>query len=149
MLKLVKRRKAALRGAMAGYQVTIDAPGSRYAAHRLVSPRGDVVTESAYFGAKGAEDSDAWRDLPQDLLPRDGYAEDYITTETGRLRFFDERDTRALRQTAYDHGVMVEAWLALTAEDIQRLMAGEAVLWCGENAAVVIHAAVIEDDDCR
>lgn len=145
MLRLVRRSKAAARGAAAGYQVMIDAPGARYAAHRLVSPGGEVLTKSAYFGPSGPQSSDAWRDLPQGLIARDGYVEDYCTTETGQLAFFDEGDPHAIRQAAYNQGAIVNGWLALTADDLQRLMNGEAVLWCRETTAVVICGARIEN----
>lgn len=153
MLKLIWRKEAFEKGTAAGYRVAIEAPESRYAAHRLLTPDGTCITDRPYFPGcypnGGAPESDAWRDLPQGIAARDGYVEDYQTAARGNITFADERDTGAIRQLVFDQGRMIAGWLALTPDDIERLLAGQAAVWCGHDTAVVIHLAQVEGDDCR
>lgn len=153
MLKLIWRKEAVEKGTALGYRVEIETPESRYAAHRLIDPDGACITDMPYFPGHypngGALESDAWRDLPGEAVKRDGYVEDYQTAAEGRIAFVDECDTAAIRKRVFDQRRMIAGWLALTPDDIERLKAGQAAVWCGHDTAVVIHLAQIEGDDCR
>lgn len=128
-MKLVKREDAIRIAEAQGYKVEIDS--GFMSDSYLVDPNGQR--------SRGEINNNwSWKLLPQSVIERDGFVEDYDWVNEEGVQIVDETDSQAMEAIIQEHGKWGVNAIVLTRKDIEALMNGKAIVWGqGEYSSVI------------
>lgn len=129
-MRLVKLEDAIRIAEARGYKI-----GIRGDYAYLLAPHEEQIAPETkgHFSAK-----EAWGDLPQSVIERDGFIENYDWVNQESVQIVDETDSQAMETIIRKHGEWGTNSIVLTRADVEALMNGKAIVWGqGEYSSVI------------
>ncbi len=135
-MKLVKRSDAIRIAEGLGYTIRPE-EGNPNAYYYLFGPNGEQITPE--LDGHWGDRLNTWNDLPQSVIERDGYVENFDWVNGEAVQVVGELDDQQINAVYEEYGRWGMHNIVLTRADVEALLSGKAIVWGQDEYTSVIY----------